>query len=304
MEDVTDVVFREIISKLAKPDVFFTEFTSIDALFSKGRETAEKRLRYNENQRPVVAQIWGTDPEKFRAAAEFIAQLGFDGIDINMGCPDKSVLKRGAGAALINNNELTEKIIKSVKLGAPNLPLSIKTRLAPDQLLTNSWFSFLLSMEIDALTIHARTAKELSKFNANWQEIGNAVKLKNKLNPEIILIGNGDVESYCEILEKHKTYGVDGVMVGRGIFKNPWLFEKGTSIKEHTKKEYIELLNTHTKLFSETWGKDKNFETMKKFFKIYCSGFSGSAILRARLMECESFSDIVLICKQILKKSI
>ncbi len=295
MDDVTDVVFREIIAGIAKPDVFFTEFTSADALCSIGRERVARKLAYTQNQRPIVAQIWGSDPQNFIKAATYINDLGFDGIDINMGCPDSGIMKKGCGAALVNNKALVEKLINAVRAGAPDLLLSIKTRLACNQDLTKEWLSFLLSQKINALTLHARTAQELSKVPANWDEIGNAVQLKNKINPDITLIGNGDIKSYSEIIEKHKVYGVDGVMVGRGIFSDPWLFNKNANTGLHSNQEYLDLLVAHTKLFNDTWGKNKNFEIMKKFFKVYVKDFRGANEFRQKLMETKSYEEFCMI---------
>lgn len=291
MDDVTDLVFRETISRIAKPDVMFTEFTSAEALCSIGKEKVARKLAYTENQRPIVAQIWGSNPEAFKKAAIYIKELGLDGIDINMGCPDKYIMKKGSGAALVKNKKLAEELINAVNNGAPNLSLSIKTRLDNDQILTEEWISFLLEQSINALTLHARTAKDLSKVPTNWDEIGKAVKLKNKINPEVTIIGNGDVRSYKEIVEKYSVYGVDGVMVGRGIFHNPWLFDKSETTKVRSKKEYFGLLKEHTKLFNETWGNSKNFAVMKKFFKIYIKDFRGANKLRQQLMDTKSYEE-------------
>lgn len=298
MDDVTDVVFREIIAAMAKPDVLFTEFTNADALSSKGRERVAKRLLFTPIQRPVVAQLWGALPENFYKAAKFVEELGFDGIDINMGCPDKNVIKHGSGAALINNLHLAGEIIDAVRASTPKLALSVKTRLGKDSTSTKEWLSFLLSKNIDALIIHGRDAKSMSKGEADWNEIGKAVEIRNKINPEIIIIGNGDVKSYKEVQEKHKNYGVDGVMIGRGIFNNPWIFEKSENAIVYSQKEYIDLLLRHTKLFYDKWGKTKNFETMKKFFKIYIKGFRGADELRQKLMGSKNYEEVYGIIRQ------
>jgi len=291
MDDVTDFVFREIIATIVKPDVLFTEFASADGLFSNGSEKVERKLLFSEIQKPIVAQIWGSNPENFKKAAKLIAELGFDGIDINMGCPDRSIMSKNSGAALINNKDLVGKLIQETRKGSSKLSLSVKTRLDMNPDLTKEWISFLLSQNIDTLIIHGRTAKAMSKGQADWEEIGKAVEIKNKINPEIILIGNGDIKNYKEVEEKHKNYGVDGVMIGRGIFNNPWVFEKSESVNERTKDEYIKLLVTHTKLFNDKWGKDKNFHEMKKFFKIYVKGFKGANILRQKLMQIKNYEE-------------
>jgi len=302
MDDVTDFVFREIIATIAKPDVLFTEFTSSDALFSNGHDKVIKRLMFTETQRPIVAQIWGATPENFKKAAKYVEELGFDGIDINMGCPDKDVMKKNSGASLINNKQLAEDIITETRKGSKKLPLSIKTRLGDNQDSTKEWISFLLSKDINTLIIHGRDAKSMSKGKADWEEIEKAVNLRNKINPKILIIGNGDVESYKEVMEKHEKYGVDGVMIGRGIFHNPWVFEKSENPATHTQKERIDLLLNHTKLFNDKWDGIKNFETMKKFFKIYVNGFKGANDLRQSLMNSKNYEEVVCIIKKSVNK--
>lgn len=290
MEDVTDFVFREIICEVGKPDVLFTEFTSVDGLTSKGRTETLRRFEFTEKQRPIVAQIWGNDPNKYYEVAQLIHELKFDGIDINMGCPVDMVIKRGCGAGLIKNQKLTDEIIAATKRSANGLPVSVKTRLGYDKIQTEEWISFLLQQKIDALTIHGRTVKELSKIPANWDEIGKAVNLRNTISPNTKIIGNGDVRDHNDTLSKHEQYHVDGIMIGRGIFTNPWVFDKTGKI--HDQNESLTLLLKHTKLFEEKWGKIKNFDTMKKFFKIYVTGFDGASELRQKLMECKNYEEV------------
>lgn len=291
MDDVTDTVFRDIIAITAKPDVLFTEFTSIDGLFSRNREKVIRKLYYSEIQRPVVAQIWGSNAEKFAEAAKLVENLGFDGVDINMGCPDHGVMKSGAGASLINKYDLVRDITKSVQNAVPYLPLSIKTRLASTQALTEQWLEFLFRLNVQAITLHARTAKDMSKVDANWGEIEKAVEIKNKVNPNVILIGNGDIKNYHDSSEKAAKYKVDGGMIGRGIFQDPWAFEKTSPKPEHTSKERLELLAKHTQLFNQKWGTSKHFEIMKKFFKIYIKGFDSADDLRKQLMSTKHFNE-------------
>lgn len=293
MEDVTDVVFREIVAgELARPDVFFTEFTSAEGLFSEGREKTIPRFKYSEKQRPIVAQIWGANPENLYKAAQLVQQLRFDGIDINMACPDKAVLKKGCGGALIKNHALAKKSIEAVKEGAKDLSVSVKTRLGFDSIITEEWITFLLSQKIDALSIHGRVVTQMSKGEANWDEIGKAVRIKNKIAPATILIGNGDVKSYEEAIALHKKYGVEGVMVGRGIFSNPWIFERTVEPQVRSKEKYIEILLKHLALHDRTWGDTKHFDTLKKFFKMYINNFAGANQLRQSLMECKNSSQV------------
>jgi nifR3 family TIM-barrel protein len=300
MEGATDVVFREVIAQIqpqtARPDVFFTEFTNADGLCSpKGYDVTVQRLNYTENQRPLIAQIWGTNPETLQRAAEIARDLKFDGIDINMGCPVRTIIKNGACSALIKTPELAGKIIQAVKAGAGDLPVSVKTRLGFHKIITQEWITFLLQQDLAALTVHGRIAKQMSTGEANWDEIGEAVKLKNQIAPETLLIGNGDVTTYAQAVEKHDRYGVDGVMIGRGIFTNPWVFEKTLGPSSHTKAEYLHLLSHHVQLYAKTWGEGKHFPVMKRFFKVYTREFEGASELRQKLMDCTNSTEVLAI---------
>lgn len=299
MADVTDFAFRELINKIARPDIFFTEFVSTDGLNSIAKNKIDHRLKFSPGQKPIIAQIWGTEPSLFFETAKILQKLNFDGIDINTGCPDKAVQKKGAGAKLINNYDLTSELIKALKAGAPNLAISVKTRLSKTEKLTKEWFEFLLSQDLSALSIHGRKAKDLSKGNANWDMIGKAVEIKKSIKSNTLVIGNGDIESYKEILEMHQKYGVDGVMVGRGIFKNPWLFEKSVGTKKRSQKEYFDLMVKHINLFRETWGEQKNFHILKKFFKVYVKDYPGANEDRQKLMECKTYDEVLKVIKEI-----
>ena len=292
MDDVTDSVFRQIIQNLAPADLYFTEFTSVDGLASeKGREPVARRLQFTEKERPLIAQIWGNDPEKFKKAAELCAEMGFDGIDINMGCPVKDVVKRGMCSGLIQNPELAGRIIQATKDGAGDLPVSVKTRLGMREV-QPEWIEFLLKQDLPALIIHGRTVREMSKVPAHWDEIKKVVEMKNKITPNTIIIGNGDITSYEDGLEKVKQTGVDGIMIGRGIFKNLWIFDKLSKTRDLTLEEKLAHLLNHTKLFVKTWENNKPFPILKKFFKIYISDFQGSAELRAKLMETKNLEEV------------
>lgn len=297
MEDVTDTVFRQIIAHCAPPDLFFTEFTSIDGLLSKGAENVKRRFLYTEKERPLIAQIWGSSPQKFYEAASLISTMGFDGIDINMGCPDRGVMKHGGGSALIGKKDQVKDIVDSVK-NATNLPLSIKTRIGIKDIVTEDWISFLLSLNLDALTVHGRTARDMSKVPALWDEIGKAAKLKNSIAPETILIGNGDVLTRKDGLEKVDKYKVDGIMIGRGIFNNLWTFEKVE--QEHTLNDNILALLKHVELFESTWGDRKNFLILKKFFKAYIKDFQNASDLRGKLMETKNGEEVKKILTEFI----
>ena len=311
MDDVTDVVFRQIIAELARPNVFFTEFVNVEAINSEGRDKQIGRLKFTKDQHPIVAQIWGLKPENFLKTATLVQKLGFDGVDINMGCPEKTVLKSGSGAALINNQDLASEIIRATKEGAPKIPVSVKSRIGVKKIQTEEWFSFLLNQDLAAITVHGRTASEMSKVPCHWDEIAKVVKMRNNLERSLrslpiseaeivgpplvggrtIIIGNGDVNNYADAIEKSKIYGVDGVMIGRGIFTDPAAFSP--SAITLSPEQRLDLLAKHTKLFGKTWGQTKNFAIMKKFFKIYCQGFPGAAELRAKLMETKSEEQVI-----------
>jgi len=294
MADVTDVAFREIIAKHGRPDVFWTEFVSVDGLVSeKGREKLLVDFLYSKKQKPIIAQIFGAKPENFYECAKLIKSLGFDGIDINMGCPDKKVEKQGAGAALMKNPKLAREIIEATKRGAGGLPVSVKTRIGYNKDITEEWIGALLETGLDAITIHARTRKEMSKVPANWDTVRRAVRLAKGTGT--LIIGNGDVLDLEDAKKKAKETGVDGVMLGRAIFGNPWLFNKRK--KSITVKEKLEALIEHTKLFESKLGKHKNFAIMKKHYKAYVSGFDGAKELRVRLMEADNAKEVEGVVK-------
>jgi tRNA-dihydrouridine synthase len=297
MDGVTDVVFRQIITEIGKPDVLFTEFTMTDGLVSKAREKVAERLMATDIQKPVVAQIWGTKPENFYAVAKELKNLGFAGIDINMGCPVKDVTNRGACSALIKTPELAAAIIQAAKEGAGDLPVSVKTRLGFEKVATETWIAFLLEQKLPALTIHLRTVRELSKVPAHWEEMVTIMKLRERLAPKTIIIGNGDIMSIEEIDEKYKQYGCEGFMVGRGIFANPWFFNKNRDLRAVIVDERIALYLQHIILFEKQWGRRKNFALLKKFAKTYIQNFPEASILREKLMETKTLEELKSILR-------
>jgi len=290
MDDVTDNVFRQVVLSAARPDVFFTEFVNSDGLNHGANGIPLRKLQFTSDQKPIVAQIWGNDPESMQNAAKIVKDLGFDGIDINMGCPVRDVVKKGSGAGLIGNYNLAGKIIKAVKNGAGKMPVSIKTRLGKNENIAKEWITFLLKEDIAALTVHARVAGQMSHCPADWNEIGKIVKIRNKIAPKTIIIGNGDIKSYKEVGTMHKKYGVEGIMIGRGIFANPWVFDP--KFKARSKKEYLKLLTRHIELFETTLGEKKHFAVIKKFFKMYVKDFEGANTLRKKLMDAGSFEEM------------
>ena len=299
MEDVTDTVFRQIITKCGKPDVFFTEFTNADGMCSKGRDKVGKRLIFTPAEHPIVAQIWGSKPENFLETAKLIKLRKFDGIDINMGCPEKSVIKRGLGGALIDNQSLAKEIILATKEGAGGLPISIKTRIGVKNIQTEEWAKFLLEFNLDCLIVHGRTVAEMSYSSTHWDEIEKVAKLKDSLKLKTLIIGNGDVKSYKEAMEKSEQYGLDGIMIGRGIFNNLWIYNKNIDPAKISYREKLKLLIKHITLFDKTWGKTKNFSLMKKFYKIYTSGMPDAHNVRMKLMEFKTAADTLSFLKSL-----
>ena len=289
MADVTDTVFRQIIAKHSHPDAMFTEFVSCDGLCSKGKENLLHNLQFVPSERPIVAQVFGATPKHFYETAKLIVELGFGGIDINMGCPDKAIIKQGAGSALILNPTLAKEIIQATQEGAGEKnPVSVKTRLGYAKDEAETWIPALLEMKLPALTIHGRTVKEMSKVPARWDRIKDVVEMAKDTGT--LIIGNGDVASIEEAHKRVKETGVDGVMLGRAVFGNPWLFNK-YGVKPSL-SETLQVLSEHTQLFEKTWGKTKSFDLMKKHYGSYISGFPGAKELRMQLMTCKNAAEI------------
>ncbi len=291
MEDVTDCAFREMFAKYGHPDVMFTEFVSTDGLMNpEGRKKLSIDLQFTEIQRPVVAQIWGRYPEKFYEVAKYLVELGFDGIDINFGCPQSKEIQAKTCAALIREPELAVQIIEATKKGAGVLPVSVKTRIGYSKAEEmEEWMKYLLNTEIENLTLHARTKQEMSKVPAHWELMPKAVAIKNRENPSVTLLGNGDVYSREDGLSKIQSSGLDGVMIGRAAFGNPWIFSEKSSTA--TIQQRLSVMVEHAELFEKTYIGIKSFSIMRKHFKAYASGFDGASELRAKLMEAKDFAE-------------
>jgi len=301
MADVTDFAFRQMFARYGAPDVYYTEFVSADGLASKeGRKFLSKELRFSENERPIVAQIFGANPENIKIASKLIEELGFDGLDINMGCPDKAVVKQGAGSALIKNPQLARQIIRAAKEGAPNIPLSIKTRIGFNKIETEKWISEIIAEKPECLIVHGRTRKEMSEVDAHWDEIAKAVKIAHESG--VIVVGNGDVKNLEDGIEKVKNFGVDGVMVGRGIFGRPWFFNRKQ--KEFSLKKKLMIMLEHVDIFQKEMQGIKGFHVMKKHFKAYVCGFKGARELRFKLMAAENFEEIRKITQNYIDENL
>jgi tRNA-dihydrouridine synthase len=292
MEDVTDVIFRHVVSKAARPDVFFTEFTNTESYcHPDGKQSVRGRLTFTEDEQPIVAHIWGDKPEKFRQMSIGMAELGFSGVDINMGCPVNNVATKGKGAGLIRRPEVAAEIIQATKAGG--LPVSVKTRLGyTDVDEWVDWLTHILKQDIANLSIHLRTRKEMSQVDAHWELIPEIKKLRDAIAPDTLLTINGDIPDRQKGLELAQKYDVDGVMIGRGVFKNPFAFEKEP--KEHSSKELLDLLRYHLDLYDKYSQEleTRPFKTLHRFFKIYVKGFRGASELRNQLMSTESTDEV------------
>jgi tRNA-dihydrouridine synthase len=303
MANVTDAAFRRLFAaQTTKPDVFWTEFVSVEGLLSRGKEHLLTDFWFTESERPIVAQIFGDKPEQFETVAAMVKELGFDGIDINMGCPDRGVEKSGAGASLIKDPARAKEIIRATKRGAGGLPVSVKTRIGYTKNQIAEWIPALLEEKIAALTVHLRTRKEMSLVPAHWELMPEINGLRKRIAPETILLGNGDVATLEEARERCAAAGIDGVMFGRAMFGNPWFF----SHKTPPLSERLSMMVKHAELFEELFhsnrskkdGRIKNFEVMKKHYKAYASGFDGAKELRVALMETECAADVKKIIEE------
>ncbi|HTR19142.1 MAG TPA: tRNA-dihydrouridine synthase [Candidatus Paceibacterota bacterium] len=288
LENVTDAAFRRLIAEYGKPAVMFTEFTSADGLLladEHGQKQLRAKLEYSDIERPIVAQLFTASPERMEQAARIVAELGFDGLDINMGCPDRAVEKSGCGAALIKTPKLARELIRAAKKGFDG-PVSVKTRIGYNKDELETWLPELLAEDLAAVTLHARTRKEMSDVPAHWDAIARAVDIRNGVKANALIIGNGDARDLDDAKAKVAETKCDGVMLGRAIFGNPWLFSGRKDAP--SPRERLEALMRHLALFEELLGGVSNFATMKKHFKSYISGWDGAKELRVRLMETTS----------------
>lgn len=295
MADVTDAAFRRLIAKYGKPDVIWTEFVSADGLCrapEPGLSKLKRDLLFSEAERPIVAQLFTSNPEHMKQAAKLVLDMGFDGIDINMGCPDRSIEKQGAGAAMIKDPARAREIIRAAKEGVQNkIPVSVKTRVGYNKVDLVPWFTELLAEEPAVLTVHARTRKEMSKVPARWEHVREAVELRNKLGSKTLIVGNGDVLNIAHARELADQTGCDGVMLGRAIFGNPWLFSEHVP----TSQERVSVLAEHVQLFHDLLGDIKNFAIMKKHFKAYIHGWEGAKELRDKIMAQQGHNEVISV---------
>ena len=325
MANVTDFAFRSMFAKYGKPDVMWTEFVSADGLCSpEGREKLLNDLKFSPKERPIVAQLFTGHPDKMLEAAKLVAELGFDGLDINMGCPDRSVEKQGGGSAMIKNPKVALEVLEAARKGFGG-PVSVKTRIGYNSV-DWRWLRLLLEQNLPVLTVHLRTRKEMSDVPAHWNLMPEIIKLRNEVQINVkptertLIIGNGDVESMVDAKDKIKKYGCDGVMIGRGIFGKPWFFNQLKSNNkidaeagiDKTPEQRLKIMLEHAKLFNKLYCKKgnskdarnshKNFAVMKKHFKAYVSGWNGAKELRVQLMEVNTYKDVEKIVKGYLAR--
>jgi len=288
MEAVTDIVFRHVVAAAAKPDVLFTEFVNASSFCSpRGQHSTRDRLAFAPDEQPIVAQIWGNKPEQFEIMSKGLAEMGFAGIDINMGCPDKSVVKNGSGSGLIRTPELACQLIASAK--SSGLPISVKTRIGdykPDE--WHNWIKLLLEQDLVNLTIHLRTRKEMTKVPAHYELIPEILALRDELAPQTLITINGDVRDRQHGLELARAYNIDGFMIGRGVFANPFAFE--TEPHSRSREELVALANLQLDLHDRysTELSPRKYDPLKRYFKIYFRGFPGASEIRDKLMHTKT----------------
>lgn len=328
MADVTDASFRQMFARYGKPSVTWTEFVSSDGLFLRPIEPGVgdqpqndierialehgigtdhpllKDLMFTEIERPIVAQFFSKDAGRMEQSARLAVALGYDGIDINMGCPAKVICNQGAGSAMIKDPEGAQELIQAAIRGAQGkIPVSVKTRIGFNKNELETWLPALLMANPAAIILHARTRKEMSKVPARWEHITRAVEIRDRLNPDVLILGNGDVNSLAEADARITETGCDGVMIGRGIFGNPWFFNRDIKKEDLSPREILDVMLEHTKLFEEILGQTKNFAVMKKHFKSYIAGFDGVKELRIALMERgNSYGEVQEIVEEFLAR--
>jgi nifR3 family TIM-barrel protein len=300
MADVTDAAFRRMFAKYGKPDVTWTEFVSADGLVLGGRDVLIRDLEFTEGERPIVAQLFTNTPSHMYEAVKLCRELGFDGVDLNMGCPDKSIEKQGSGAAHIKDIDQAKKVIAAAREAAGDMPISVKTRLGYNKIETDTWLRALLELQLPALSVHLRTRKELSLVDAHWDIMPEILELASVVAPETLIIGNGDIKNLDDGLDRVKSSGADGGMIGRGVFGNPFAFNSAVDFSSFTLPERFKILLEHTRLFEELLGDIKSFSIMKKHYKAYVNNFDGAKELRTELMDAKNSNEIEAILNNFL----
>jgi tRNA-dihydrouridine synthase len=316
MDDVTDSVFRQVVQGCASSDLYFTEFVNADGLQSPGRAKLLKKLKFNETEGPLIAQIWGRESENFYKTARQIADgtfaremglpegINFAGVDLNMGCPQKTEVKNGTCVALVNDRPRAGELIDAVREGLDGrLPISVKTRLGFNEV-DFTWHEFLLNKKLNMLSIHGRTKKEMSKVPAHWDLIGKVREIRDELSPATLIVGNGDVRERNHGIQLAEQYGLDGIMIGRGIFHNPYAFADDSPFPSFTREQKIALYKSHVGLFAQTWQhNERPIQTLNKFCKIYINGFDGAKELREKLMASRTCDELLATLNEVSQVS-
>lgn len=304
MDDVTDTVFRRVVANCAPPDVFFTEFVNVDGLQSRGRPNLMHKLAYTPQEKPLIAQIWGRTPINYEKTAAELVEMGFAGVDINMGCPQKRVVKNSCCAALVNNRDLAVEYVAAVKRGVNGrVPVSVKLRLGWDEV-DFSWPELILRQGIDMLTVHGRTRNEMSKVPARWDDIAKVREIRDKISPNTLIVGNGDVVSRQQgvmLAEQHK---LDGVMIGRGIFSDPYVFAEQSVWQSTNEIDKLRKYQDHIRLFVSTYPvtqKGRNWESLKRMAKMYVHGIENASIFRDQLMRSKSSDEMLQVIESHIK---
>jgi len=306
MDDVTDVVFRSIISECSAPDMFFTEFVNVDGLQSRGRDKLIHKLAINkQTDHKVVAQIWGKIPDNYRKTTDEIVEMGFHGVDINMGCPQKNEVKNGCCSALINDRDMAGCIVKATQEGAGGrIPVSVKCRLGWNEI-DLTWHEYLLGFNLDMLSIHMRTRKEMSDVPAHWDVLPQIIALRDAISPTTKIVINGDIRDYAHGMELAQQTGADGVMIGRGIFKDPFCFAEQSPWERMSPAEKVLLYKTHVERFESTYlRREKSFQSLRKFCKTYVHGFDSASELREKVMSSQSNQELIKVLDGFIKSRV
>lgn len=299
MDDVTDTVLRQVVADCASPDLFFTEFVNVDGLQSRGRKRLIRKFDYTPKEQPLIAQIWGKTPAHYESVASELVDMGFAGADINMGCPDKSVVRSGCCSALINNRDLAVAIIQAVKAGVNGrVPVSVKLRTGFNEV-DFSWPELILEQGIDMLTVHGRTTKEMSKVPARWEDIKMVREIRDRVAPSTVIVGNGDVMSRQQGERLAAETGVDGIMIGRAIFTDPFIFASSSPWPDFSQKEKLLYYKKHIELFAKTYPNgEKNWHSLKRMAKIYVHGIENASRFREQLMTSGTIEQMLETIEQ------
>jgi tRNA-dihydrouridine synthase len=316
MEDVTDTVFRRVIARRGAPHVLMTEFIHTAELFHVKRKYARQRAFIDDAEaadlrlrtplfadgvpaRPaLVAQIWGNDPDAYRKAVPALLERGFDGIDINMGCPAHKVVRRGECSGLIDRPALAKELILAAREAAGDAPVSVKTRLGVKARKVEEWTGFLLELDLPALTVHGRIAAQMSEGEADWTAVRTVRELRDRLGKTTRIIGNGDLFSADDLDRRAAETGVDGLMVGRGIFRDPDIFRPGrphVSFETSSWAERRTVMVDHIEEHRRVWGLQKGYDALKGFYKVYTRGPDVYLDLRERLFQTRSHDEALAV---------